>query len=66
MTKELRTVYLETLFEQVQEWTEKVKELRKEAAVEAGTGWTWSVTQLGKAMQQLTALENAAAELATA
>lgn len=66
MTKELRTVYLETLFEQVQEWTEKVKELRKEAAVEAGTGCTWSVTQLGKAMQQLTALENAAAELATA
>jgi len=66
MTKELRTVYLETLFEQVQEWTEKVKELRKEAAVEAGTGCTWSVTQLGQAMQQLTALENAAAELATA
>lgn len=40
MTKELRTVYLETLFEQVQEWTEKVKELRKEAAVEASTGCT--------------------------
>lgn len=38
MTKELRTVYLETLFEQVQEWTEKVKELRKEAAVEAEPG----------------------------
>ena len=66
MTKELRTVYLETLFEQVQEWTEKVKELRKEAAVEASTWCTWSVTQLGQAMQQLTALENAAAELATA
>lgn len=66
MTKELRTVYLETLFEQVQEWTEKVKELRKEAAVEAGIGCTCSVTQLGKAMQQLTVLENAAAELTAA
>lgn len=66
MTKELRTVYLETLFEQVQEWTEKVNELRKEAAAEAGTGCTWSVTQLGKAMQQLTVLENAAAELTAA
>ena len=33
MTKELRTIYLEALFEQVQEWTEKVKKLRKEAAV---------------------------------
>lgn len=66
MTKELRTIYLEALFEQVQEWTEKVKKLRKEAAVEAGTGCTCSVTQLGKAMQQLTVLENAAAELAAA
>ena len=66
MTKELRTIYLEALFEQVQEWTEKVKKLRKETAVEAGTGCTWSVTQLGKAMQQLTVLENAAAELAAA
>lgn len=66
MKKELKTIYLETLFEQVQEWSEKVKKLRKEVEVEAGTGCTWSVTQLGKATQQLTALENAAAELAVA
>lgn len=66
MTKELRAIYLDTLFEQVQEWSEKVKKLREEVELESGTGCTWSVTQLGKAMQQLTALENAAAELATA
>lgn len=66
MTKEQRAIYLDALFEQVQEWTEKVKKLRKEAAVEAGTGCTWSVTQLGKAMQQLAVLENAAAELTAA
>lgn len=65
MTKELRAVYLDTLFEQVQEWAERVKNLREEVELESGTGCTWSVTQLGKAMQQLTALENAAAELAT-
>lgn len=66
MTKEQRAIYLDALFEQVQEWSEKVKSLRKEAAVEVGTGCTCSVTQLGKAMQQLTVLENAAAELAAA
>lgn len=66
MTKEQRAIYLDALFEQVQEWSEKVKSLRKEAAVEAGTGCTCSVTQLGKAMQQLTVLKNAAAELAAA
>lgn len=66
MTKELRIVYLEVLFEQVQEWAEKVKQLREEVEVEAGTGCTWSATQLGHALQQLTALENAAAELAAA
>lgn len=66
MTKELKSIYLEALHEQIREWSEKVKSLRKEAAVEAGTGCTCSVTQLGKAMQQLTVLENAAAELAAA
>lgn len=66
MTKEQRAIYLDALFEQVQEWSEKVKSLRKEAAVGHGTGCTCSVTQLGKAMQQLTVLENAAAELAAA
>ena len=66
MNKELRTIYLNCLFEQVQEWSEKVKALREEADAESNTGCTWSVTQLGQAMQQLTVLENAAAELATA
>lgn len=64
MTKELRAIYLDTLFEQVQEWSEKVKNLRNEIEVESGTGCTWSMTQLGQALHQLTALENAAAELA--
>lgn len=44
----------------------KVKALREEANAESNTGCTWSMTQLGKAMQQLTVLENAAAELAAA
>lgn len=66
MTKELRAVYLDTLFEQVQEWAERVKNLRKEVEVESGTGCTWSMSQLDHALQQLTALENAAAELAAA
>lgn len=66
MNKELRTIYLDCLFEQVPEWSEKVKKLREEVNVESNTGCTWSMTQLGQAMQQLTVLENAAAELATA
>lgn len=66
MNKELRTIYLDCLLEQVQEWSEKVKKLREEVNVESNTGCTWSMTQLGQAMQQLTVLENAAAELATA
>mgnify|MGYP007107247455 CR=1 FL=1 len=66
MTKEQKAIYLDALFEQVQEWSEKVKKLREEANVESNTGCTWSMTQLGQAMQQLTVLENAAAELATA
>lgn len=66
MNKELRTIYLDCLFEQDQEWSEKVKKLREEVNVESNTGCTWSMTQLGQAMQQLTVLENAAAELATA
>ena len=66
MTKELSAIYMEALHEQIRDWAQKVKTLREEAAVEAGTGCIGSVTQLGQAMQQLTALENAAAELATA
>lgn len=66
MTKELKSVYLEPLHEQIREWSEKVKALREEANAESNTGCTWSMTQLGQAMQQLTVLENAAAELATA
>ncbi len=66
MTKELKSVYLEALHEQIREWSEKVKALREEANAESNTGCTWSMTQLGQAMQQLTVLENAAAELATA
>lgn len=66
MTKELSAIYMEALHEQIRDWAQKVKTLRKEAAVEAGTGCTCSVTQLGKAMRQLTVLENAAAELAAA
>lgn len=66
MTKELKSVYLEALHEQIPEWSEKVKALREEANAESNTGCTWSMTQLGQAMQQLTVLENAAAELATA
>lgn len=66
MTKELKSVYLEALHEQILEWSEKVKALREEANAESNTGCTWSMTQLGQAMQQLTVLENAAAELATA
>lgn len=66
MTKELKSIYLETLHEQIREWSEKVKALREEANAESNTGCTWSMTQLGKAMQQLTVLENAAAELAAA
>lgn len=66
MTKELKAIYLECLHGQIREWSEKVKDLREEVNVESVTGCTWSVTQLGSALQQLTALENAAAELATA
>lgn len=66
MTKELSAIYMEALHEQIRDWAQKVKTLREEAAVEAGTGCTCSMTQLGKAMQQLTVLENAAAELAAA
>lgn len=66
MTKELKSVYLEALHEQIREWSEKVKALREEANAESNTGCIWSMTQLGQAMQQLTVLENAAAELATA
>lgn len=66
MTKELKSIYLEALHEQIREWSEKVKALREEANAESNTGCTWSMTQLGQAMQQLTVLENAAAELATA
>lgn len=66
MTKELSAIYMEALHEQIRDWAQKVKTLREEAAVDAGTRCTWSVTQLGKAMQQLTVLENAAAELAAA
>lgn len=66
MTKELKSVYLEALHEQIREWSEKVKALREEANAESNTGCTWSMTQLGQAMQQLTVLENAAAELAAA
>lgn len=66
MTKELKSVYLEALHEQIREWSEKVKALREEANAESNTECTWSMTQLGQAMQQLTVLENAAAELATA
>lgn len=64
MTKELKTIYLECLHAQIKEWSEKVKDLRNEIDVEFGTGCTWSQTQLCQALQQLTALENAAAELA--
>lgn len=64
MTKELKSIYLEALHEQIREWSEKVKNLRNEIEVESGTGCTWSMTQLGQALHQLTALENAAAELA--
>ncbi len=66
MTKELKSIYMEALHEQIREWSEKVKALREEANAESNTGCTWSMTQLGQAMQQLTVLENAAAELATA
>lgn len=66
ITKELKAIYLEALHEQIREWSEKVNALREEANVESSTGCTWSITQLAQAMQQLTALENAAAELATA
>lgn len=64
MTKELKSIYMEALHEQIREWSEKVKALREEANAESNTGCTWSMTQLGQAMQQLTVLENAAAELA--
>lgn len=64
MTKELKSIYMEVLHEQIREWSEKVKALREEANAESNTGCTWSMTQLGQAMQQLTVLENAAAELA--
>lgn len=66
MTKELKTIYLECLHTQIKEWSEKVKDLRNEIDVEFDTGCTWSQTQLRQALHQLTALENAAAELATA
>ena len=66
ITKELKSIYLEALHEQIRDWAQKVKTLREEANVESSTGCTWFVTQLGQAMQQLTALENAAAELAAA
>lgn len=66
MTKELKSIYMEALHEQIREWSEKVKALREEANAESNTGCTWSMTQLGQAMQQLTVLENAAAELAAA
>lgn len=66
MTKELKSIYMEALHEQIREWSKKVKALREEANAESNTGCTWSMTQLGQAMQQLTVLENAAAELATA
>lgn len=66
MTKELKAIYLECLHGQIREWSEKVKKLREEANVESNTGCTWSMTQLGQALQQLTVLENAAAELAAA
>lgn len=63
MTKELRAIYLETLREQIKEWSKKVKDLRNEIDVEFGTGCTWSQTQLSQALQQLSALEKAAVEL---
>lgn len=66
MTKELKSIYLEALHEQIRDWAQKVKTLREEVEVEYSTGCTWSMTQLGQAMQQLTVLENAAAELAAA
>lgn len=66
MSKELKAIYLECLHEQIRDWAQKVKTLREEVEVEYSTGCAWSVTQLGQAMQQLTALENAATELATA
>lgn len=44
MTKELSAIYMEALHEQIRDWAQKVKTLREEAAVEAGTGCTWSVT----------------------
>lgn len=51
MTKELKSIYLEALHEQIREWSEKVKNLRNEIDVEFGTGCTWSQTQLSQALQ---------------